>query len=145
MDGKNGKPFPPSIRRRLVSNRYRRHQPNSLYLWAFWFSCCSCYADNSYGCALSSLRRRKIRAFCPPGLSSYCYGEHAPFCCRGGVCSIFSEAHLPSRRYSLCDLEEFRKASRDAYFVVVSCKDRETSEKATRFLTELGGEHVSRN
>jgi hypothetical protein len=58
----------------------------------------------------------------------------------GGVMALLFTARLPRWYRPLFEVEEFRKASRDAYFVAVYCED---PEEAARFLTELGGEHIT--
>lgn len=58
-----------------------------------------------------------------------------------GACwAWFVMAGLPCWRRPIFAVEEFRKASRDAYFVAVYADDL---EKATDFLIQLGGEPVA--
>ncbi len=57
----------------------------------------------------------------------------------GSFLAMLFAARLPRWHRSLFNVEEFRKVSRDAYFVVVYC---ENLREASRLLVELGGEHI---
>lgn len=57
----------------------------------------------------------------------------------GSFLAMLVAARLPHWHRSIFNVEEFRKVSRDAYFVIVYC---ENCREASRLLAELGGEHI---
>lgn len=62
------------------------------------------------------------------------------FAAVGAFAALLCTASLPRWYRPIFDVEEFRKVSRDAYFVAVYTGN---SEEAARFLTALGGEHIA--
>jgi hypothetical protein len=57
----------------------------------------------------------------------------------GSFLAMLVTARLPHWHRSMFNVEEFRKVSRDAYFVIVYCENR---QEASRLLVKLGGEHI---
>ncbi len=77
--------------------------------------------------------------FSLPTLLPIAFESTVLFAVIGAVIALLFTARLPRWYRPIFEVEEFRKASRDAYFVAVYCEE---VEEAARFLTALGGEHV---